>query len=257
LLEKGEKMKVFISWSGEPSRKAAVFLKGWLRSVIQTVDPFVSSEDIRTGSRWFTEIGTKLEDTNIGILCLTPSNLKEPWILYEAGALSKQLKKSLLTSLLFGGLDKGDLECPLAQFQNILPDKEDIQNLILTINEQLDNEKRLSDTHMKESFDKWWPDLEKEIVGINTAAEDEAKSKGIESKRDPGEVMEEILELSRNTVRQLDAIKDAQSYNSLRPAPWSSGLYNTAISGISAALPSASFIAGDTVIKPGTGDMTG
>ena len=134
-------MKVFISWSGEPSRKAAVVLQEWLPSVIQAVDPFVSSESIRTGSRWFTEMGTKLKDTNFGILCLTPSNLEAPWILFEAGALSKQLEESLLTSVLFGGLSKTDLECPLSQFQNILPHEKDIRKLISTINERLDDEK--------------------------------------------------------------------------------------------------------------------
>lgn len=248
-------MNVFISWSGEPSRKAAVVLKEWLPSVIQAVDPFVSSEDIRTGSRWFAEMGTTLENTNLGILCLTPSNLKEPWILFEAGALSKQLGESLLTSLLFGGLSQTDLECPLSQFQNILPHKEDISKLILTINEQLDDEKRLSETQLKIYFDKWWPDLEEKIKDINTAAENEAKSKGVKLKRDPEEVMEEILELSRNTVRQLDAIKDAQSHNSLRPAPWQSGLLKRTVPGT--VHHSAQSLAGDTMIGPGTGDMTG
>ena len=82
-------MKVFISWSGELSRRVAEILRGWLPNVNQKLDTFVSSQDIEMGSRWEEGIAGQLAGTHCGILCLTPQNREKPWVLFEAGALSK------------------------------------------------------------------------------------------------------------------------------------------------------------------------
>ncbi|HEX8265309.1 MAG TPA: hypothetical protein VF596_07770 [Pyrinomonadaceae bacterium] len=59
-------MKIFISWSGERSHQVAQALFSWLPKVIQTIEPFLSSENIESGSRWHTEIASQLESTNFG-----------------------------------------------------------------------------------------------------------------------------------------------------------------------------------------------
>ena len=82
-------MKVFISWSGEFSRKAAESLSKWIQIIIQTVDVFYSPDDIEKGENWNNRLSEELEQSNFGIICLTPENIKAPWILFETGALSK------------------------------------------------------------------------------------------------------------------------------------------------------------------------
>ena len=81
-------MKVFISWSGETSKGLAEALREWLPAVIQAVNPYFSPDDVSKGSRWSSEISKELEDSAIGIICLTKENLEAPWIMFEAGALS-------------------------------------------------------------------------------------------------------------------------------------------------------------------------
>ena len=54
-------MKVFISWSGDQLKKMAEALRSWLKYVIQSADPFVSSLDIAKGDLGFQVIASELE----------------------------------------------------------------------------------------------------------------------------------------------------------------------------------------------------
>src|SRR5438045_1936561 len=109
-------MKVFISWSGTRSRDVAESLHEWLPYVINAVEPWLSSADIEKGARWALDLAQELESTSVAVICLTKENLNAPWILFEAGALSKTVGKSFVCPYLFG-LDRIDLTGPLLQFQ--------------------------------------------------------------------------------------------------------------------------------------------
>ncbi len=98
-------MKLFISWSGEISHKIAVVLRDWIPAVIPSIAPWVSSEDIPKGTRWSTEVAKELANSFSGIICVTPDNIREPWLLFEAGALSGSVEKSRVFPILFGGDD--------------------------------------------------------------------------------------------------------------------------------------------------------
>src|SRR5579863_2718491 len=113
-------MKVFLSWSGELSHKIAIEMRDWLPFVIQSVEPYVSSEDIDKGTRWSIDIAKELENSSFGILCVTPQNLDAPWLNFEAGALSKAFNTASVSPFLFG-LKPSDLKkSPLLQFQSTL-----------------------------------------------------------------------------------------------------------------------------------------
>lgn len=157
-------MRVFISWSGKVSHRVALALKDWLPSVIQAIEPFVSSEDIQKGARWFYEVGSQLEETEFGILCITPDNLAAPWVLFEAGALSKHLGQARVSPLLIG-VSNADLQGPLAHFNTTTTSREDVEKLLKSINAHLKDHK-LSNEKLDKTFNVWWPELEKHLKEI-------------------------------------------------------------------------------------------
>ena len=150
-------MNVFVSWSGPTSRRLAEILRDWLPHVLQEVAVFVSSQDIDKGERWAASIADSLNEHEFGFLVLTKQNLTAPWIMFEAGALSKTVKSRLIPILC--NVDRLDLAgSPIQQFQNILIDRDDVFGALKVINTRLSNP--LPDGRLTSSFEKWWPDLE-------------------------------------------------------------------------------------------------
>lgn len=127
-------MKVFLSWSGSRSHDLAKILRDWLRDVLPFVDPWVSSEDIPKGRLWMTEIGKSLSECDYCIVCLTREAVRQPWVNFEAGAVSREVKKAHVSPLLFG-ITPGDLgDVPLTMFQCTVFDKSDMHKLLQSIN---------------------------------------------------------------------------------------------------------------------------
>ena len=131
-------MKVFLSWSGDRSRKVANLLSDWLCCVIQASRPWISTRDLDRGSLWFGEINDQLKDTTVGIICLTQENENRPWILFEAGALAKGLSTARVCTFLIDLVSK-DIEDPLAQFNHTFPNRDSVLGLIRTLNGTLGN----------------------------------------------------------------------------------------------------------------------
>jgi hypothetical protein len=196
------KMKVFLSWSGKLSHKIAIELREWIPFVIQSVQPYVSSEDIDKGSRWSIDIAKELEDSSFGILCVTPQNLEAPWLNFEAGALSKAFNTSNVSPFLFG-LKPSDLKnSPLLQFQSTLYDKKDLFKLVISINNALGKEK-LDETKLRATFDMWFVNLKLKLDAYLTEENEiETKNEEINSNHS-NEAVEEILELTREQFKIL------------------------------------------------------
>lgn len=188
-------MKVFISWSGEQSKAVAEALRYWLPKVIQALEPWMSADDIEKGTRWRSGIATELEQSSVGIICLTRENLDSTWIHFEAGALSKQQQNTYVCTLLFD-LEPTDIREPLAQFQATKAEKGDLRKLIFTINNTLGDVK-LPESELAESFDIWWTKLHSLLSAI--APPTRASQKAIRKDR---EILDEILGLVRAQARQ-------------------------------------------------------
>jgi TIR domain len=181
-------MKVFISWSGERSHALGEALYEWLPSVLQAVEPWLSSEDIQKGSRWPVEIGAKLQDANFGIFCLTPENVNAAWLNFEAGAVSKSVTEGSVATLLLD-IKPSDIAGPLAQFQATKTEKNDLRKLVRTINRHLSMP--LAEPKVDAAFDRWWPELETAIKSARTIKVDAPK------RRSEREILEEILSVVR------------------------------------------------------------
>ncbi len=162
-------MKIIISWSGSRSRVVAEALHYWLKAVIQSIEPWMSEENIETGVRWNSELARALEETRVGIICLTPENLEAPWILFEAGALSKTIEKTYVCPYLFGLAKKELNKGPLAQFQATQADKVGTKKLLATINKVTDSP--LTERQLDDAFRRWWPELNRRLKRISTEEE--------------------------------------------------------------------------------------
>lgn len=189
-------MKIFISWSGLPSHAVALAVKDWLQLIFNPIKVFVSSEDIRKGKKWPHIIGKELEETHFGIACLTRDNLNAPWLLFEAGALSK-LPESSVSTLLLGGLSPAEIgTSPLSHFQHTTFEKEDFYKLAHTINEMLGNAKH-SEVNLRRTFDKWWDEL---AATVEKALKREATP---EQTRKPEDMLKEILDIVSQIAKRM------------------------------------------------------
>lgn len=182
--------KVFLTWSGQRSNGVATALRKWLPRVIQNLDPWMSETDMDKGTQWSSEISVQLRQSRIGIICLTPENLGEPWINFEAGALSR-LEGSYACTYLYD-LATQSIQFPLAQFQSTKAEKEDTRKLVQTINKAI-NEEALPVEQLNEAFEKWWPDLSTALSQIT-----QTPSEAQPPRRSTEEVLEEIV----STIRE-------------------------------------------------------
>ena len=193
-------MKVFISWSGERSRRVAEALKDWLPLVIQAVKPWVSTEDIQKGETWFSAIQDSLKESQgMGIFCLTPDNMTAPWLAFEAGALSSHDRARVATFL--HGIEPGNLKPPLSLFQATKSqDKEDVFKLMKAINGRLDDP--LDSGLLARVFEGSWDAFATKISGIKDIGSGAARAQP-----DQNDMIQEIL----STVRRLEKESAAQA----------------------------------------------
>jgi TIR domain len=193
-------MFVFISWSGQKSRRVAEALRDWLPCVINQVEPFMSSEDIYAGARWQNEIAGQLAKSDAGIVCVTRSNQHSPWLNFEAGALAKIVEHSRVIPVAID-LEPVEIEQPLGQFQGQTIGQDGIRSLVASINQVA--EFGLGPDLFERSFSKWWPDLASRLTTIAGEQDPDQKTgprTAIPSHRSAEDMMAEILA----AIRALD-----------------------------------------------------
>lgn len=185
---------IFISWSGPRSKWVAEALRDWLPNVLQSSKPWISSADIDKGTRSYLELSKPLEDLKVGISCLTPENLSAPWLLYEAGQLTKTIDpETRLYTYLLGGLKPKDIEPPLGWFQHTDSTRAETLVLIQSINKLISADP-LSDDRVEAVFERFWPDLETKLKSMPGPEKAAKPSRSIE------EMIAEILGILRSDM---------------------------------------------------------
>lgn len=200
-MKRGISVKVFISWSGARSKRIAMIFRDWLPSVIQSLEPFVSSEDIEKGARWNTEIAQELKDSSFGIICVTKENLNSAWLNFEAGALSKTIDNNYVAPLLFDVKPSDLKDSPISQFQATSFSEEDMRRLVETLNVATGN--NLTSARLEKAFNLCYSDLEKSISFLRAENIEDDESDSDNSSHFETSILEELLEMTRNTQRLL------------------------------------------------------
>ena len=214
-------MDIFVSWAGRDSHAVALVLREWLPTVLPFVRPWVSSEDLRKGTRWSEELWGRLQQTSYCIVCLTPAAIRSPWVNFEAGVVARAVGGRAHVSPLLLGLSPRDLDgVPLAMFQYTEFTRRDVERLINAINAVA--ARPISESQVSQGFRREWRILDDEIGRIDIsedhaeeerAAEDEALDEWLHETEDkilemvawsgddrPVEVIEIARSISENHV---------------------------------------------------------
>lgn len=130
--------KIFLSHA-QNDAEVASSLKVWLKSVFDNVNIFASSDahSMEMGADWYNTIDRELRECTIGILLLTETSIKRPWINYELGAL--RLAKKNTIPLCLGRVKKATLPSPFnhshaCDYEN----RDDRLNLLISIAKTFD-----------------------------------------------------------------------------------------------------------------------
>lgn len=155
-------MKIFLSWSGEYTRNIAEIFRQWVPCVLQNVHVFISSGDIQAVERWQSKINAALLDIDFGIVFISKNNKDQPWIMFESGALAKNLDSSRVVPVLCDASEIDLSKSPLLQFQYVQLNRDGIFSLIRSIYSSMDSEK-ISQVLFDKTLETWWPQLQASI----------------------------------------------------------------------------------------------
>jgi hypothetical protein len=159
-------MNIFISWSGEKSRRVASELKKLIQQIDESNIAWFSGRDMLAGGQWRNELMSRLRDSHFGILCITKESLeKSSWLLFEAGALGAGILESKVCPYLID-VDPKDLSEPLALFQAKNSSKEQTKEMIQALN-FAKKQDALPEATINDRFENLWHNFDHLLQEIN------------------------------------------------------------------------------------------
>ena len=199
--------ELFLSWSGSESYALAVVVHDWLPTVLPGVKAWMSSKNIAKGKRWNSELGGSLERTSYCIVCLTPAVAREPWINFEAGAVSKFVQGSYVSPLLWQ-VSVDDIDgLPLSMFQCTQFTKEDVCQLLESIN--VATGLQIPTERIHKNLDYSWTKFSQRVNDICISDNDELRGQKSEDGDGGAEAHVELDSVGKNI---LTAIAEKDDY---------------------------------------------
>jgi hypothetical protein len=190
-------VKVFISWSKQPSKQIARALHTWMPDMFHEVEPFFSEIDIDRGKRWSAEIAAQLDACSEGVVVITPENVREPWLNFEAGAIAKHVGDSHVWTVLYK-MSKRDLTSPLGDLQaTLVEDEEEMFDLVKSINSACERPRTAE--QLRRQFDRLWPEFLESLQGLPATP----FVPDVPVVREESDVLGEVLERIREMERRL------------------------------------------------------
>lgn len=193
-----DKFKVFISWSGQLSKDVAAVWRDLIQETFDTVEPFMSEENVGAGERGLAKIAAELSGTKFGVIVVTQENQNSPWLNYEAGALSKDVEDESVrvAPTLVDFERKNDVSGPLGQFQASLLTQEGVEYILVEIAKVVGAD----EASIRKRFANSWRE---EYKARFSAAKDAGGGQAVAVRRSNDEILDEILTVVREIGREL------------------------------------------------------
>ncbi|HEY4308067.1 MAG TPA: toll/interleukin-1 receptor domain-containing protein [Pirellulales bacterium] len=131
-------MKIFISWSKDASKQAAIELKKFISEFFRSksLDIFLSISEIQPGEAWFDKVREAIEGSSVCIIVLTDENELSRWLYFEAGAIAFNTESSKNIVPLLLNSREIDKSSPLSHYQCVRNTPEDLLRLFRTIKKE-------------------------------------------------------------------------------------------------------------------------
>ncbi|MGF2109286.1 hypothetical protein ACQUEE_00870 [Enterococcus casseliflavus] len=194
-----DKMDLFLSWSTDRSKKLACIFNNWVTKVIPQLEVYYSPNDIQPGERWSDSIKDGLKGNPMGIFFVVEENIVQPWLNFEAGAISNQVGNTNVIPLLHD-IEPSRITGPLTQFQAIAYNKDDFRRLIRLINVNITDVRQIDQSILDEIFDKWYPDFENQYEKFKTE-NPSPEVKEVSGTLDEDGQLSEVLSILRSMER--------------------------------------------------------
>lgn len=113
-------MKILISHASEDEKAASLLKELIERCSLRRIEVWFSSDQsgaggISLGASWFTNLLTRLSETDMLVALVTPNSISSPWLFFECGFVANKGKASIVPLTL--GMPVSELPMPLSAYQ--------------------------------------------------------------------------------------------------------------------------------------------